>query len=174
MVNMKDQVSVLMDGELDESESRLLLSSLLRDDELRQAWRDYHLVGAVLRNEPLLTTDITAHVMAALESEPVILAPRNLSRGGRSDRSHGWMAMAASVAGMAFVGWMALIPPDSPSARTIAVSPVMAVVAESAPAQSARLQEYLVAHQAYSPRMSPQGGTRYVRTVSAQRSEGGR
>lgn len=173
---MNDQLSALMDGELDDADSRQLIATLARDPQSRQAWHDYHLIGAALRNESFLDSDMTAKVMAALEDEPVVLAPRNLSGARRADTGHGWMALAASMAGVTFVGWIALAPPSS-----ITVSGAMATkqkapiaVAESGTTQSARLQEYLVAHQAHSPSMSPQGGTRYVRTVSAQRMEGGR
>jgi len=173
---MNDQLSALMDGELDDAESRQIYTSLARDPETRQAWHDYHLLGAALRNEPYLATDLTARVMAALEDEPVVLAPRNRSRVGRTDSGHGWMALAASVAGVAFVGWIALAPPSSTTSGAVVASVQKApvVVAESGTTQAARLQEYLVAHQAHSPSMSPQGGARYVRTVSAQHLEGGR
>jgi sigma-E factor negative regulatory protein RseA len=177
MVSMNDQLSALMDGELDDAESRQIYTSLARDPESRRAWHDYHLLGAALRNEPYLATDLTAKVMAALETEPVVLAPRNLSRSGRADKGHGWMALAASVAGVVFVGWIALAPPSSSTTAGAVVASMKkppVVVAESGTMQAARLQEYLVAHQAHSPSMSPQGGTRYVRTVSAQRMEGGR
>ena len=174
---MNDQLSALMDGELDDAESRQILTSLVRDPESHQAWHDYHLLGAALRNEPYLATDLTARVMAALEDEPVVLAPRNLPRVDRANSGHGWMALAASVAGVAFVGWIALAPPSSSTnagAVLASIQKAPVVVAESGTMQAARLQEYLVAHQAHSPSMSPQGGTRYVRTVSAQHLEGGR
>lgn len=174
---MNDQLSALMDGELDDADSRQAFATLARDPQARRAWHDYHLLGAALRNEPYLATDLTAKVMAALEDEPVVLAPRNLARSGRADKGHGWMALAASMAGVAFVGWIALAPPSSTKtsgAMVAAMKTPPVVVAESGTAQAARLQEYLVAHQAHSPSMSPQGGNRYVRTVSAQRLEGGR
>lgn len=174
---MNDQLSALMDGELDDANSRQLVATLARDPESRQAWYDYHLVGAALRNEPFLDTDLTATVMAALEDEPVILAPRNLPGARGTDRGHGWMALAASLAGVIFVGWIALAPPSPiavPGTIAAAKQKTPIAVAESSTKQAARLQEYLVAHQAHAPSMSPQGGTRYVRTVSAQRMEGGR
>lgn len=109
---MKQRLSALLDGELEATESRTLLSDMQHDPALRAAWNEYRLMGDALRAEPALPTEMVAKVMAALEGEPVILAPR--PQGGASWRRHvvhhPALALAASVSGVAVVAWLAFAP----------------------------------------------------------------
>jgi len=86
-------------------------------------------------------------------------------------------ALAASIAAVALVGWMALAP--RPASVELAKTPiggphdVPALVRQPVPAlvrqpltEAAR--DYLIAHQVYSPRNSLQGVAPYVRSVSAE------
>ncbi|HRH71530.1 MAG TPA: sigma-E factor negative regulatory protein, partial [Zoogloea sp.] len=49
---MKEKVSALLDGALDEAASVRMLDSLKRDAGLRREWERYSLIGDVLRDEP--------------------------------------------------------------------------------------------------------------------------
>ena len=46
---MKNQLSALIDGELDPQEAEHLFTALKVDAEMKGAWRQYHLIGDVLR-----------------------------------------------------------------------------------------------------------------------------
>jgi sigma-E factor negative regulatory protein RseA len=170
---MKPELSALLDGELESHEARGILASLRDDESLRVAWSDYHLVGDALRDEGALACDVTARVMARLQSEPVVLAPRSIAQAG-------WwrplMALAASLAGVAVVGWLAFAPQERDalppavvatvaSAQPAASAPVMPVNA-TADSSGSQMQEYLAAHQAYAGGLQFQGSTQQIRTVS--------
>lgn len=163
---MKAQVSALTDGELEGEDIATSLAELRRSQELRTIWSDSHLIGAALRGEKELAVDVTARVMAALELEPTVLAPATRRR---LDWHRPALAMAASAAGVAMVAWLALgsasAPVVLPQAKAVAPSRVAQVAAP-------RMQEYLVAHQAYAPGGDIVGGARHIRTVSE--SSGGR
>ena len=173
---MKSRLSALMDGELEVHELVPVLDALARTESLRDEWSHYQVIGDALRQEPELGIDLSAGVMAALQNEPTVLAPANhVDRSLVSDdrQWRGMMAMAASIAGVATVAWMAfsqapLAPSQAESSRVaLRQAPVLPVAMAKPP--SGRMQEYLVAHQTYSPGGQMQSGTRYIRTVSAGR-----
>lgn len=163
---MKTRISALMDGELEQHEIAETLQALRRDEELRAEWRDGQLIGAALRGERRLDLDVTARVMAAIDMEPTVMAPA-------PRRPSAWqrpaLALAASAAGVAVVAWLALAPgdPGMPAGAgglagaKPAQAPILAQ-AQSTP----RLQEYLVAHQAYAPSGVIGGAARNIRTVA--------
>lgn len=155
---MKTQLSALMDGELEDHEKAAAFDGLRRNEELRRQWSDGQMIAAALRDEPNLAFDVTARVMAALEQEPTVLAPRPSTR---RDWMRPALALAATVAGVAVVAWLGLGPLAEP-AQVAQVTPRV-VAATTVPA-APRMQEYLVAHQAHGALV---GGTRNIRTVSA-------
>lgn len=167
---MTKELSALLDGELEAHETSALWSELKSDRQLAGRWRDYQLIRDALRREENLAADIGAKVMSELELEPTVLAPR---AGRRADRMPGTvMALAASVAGVAVVGWLALAPQQGPRevpAVARAVMPQGPVsLASSQAAQGAQeYREYLLAHQANAPGLHMQGGAQHIRTVSA-------
>ncbi len=50
---LRESMSAVIDGEADEFEVRRVLDEVEHDDELREKWHRYHLLGAVLRGESL-------------------------------------------------------------------------------------------------------------------------
>lgn len=159
---MKKELSILLDDELDTYQHQPLLTALRNDPELRATMANYLLIGDALRGLPNLTTDLTANVMARLQNEPTVLAPpaRRSSRVLRDVA-----ALAASLSGVAVVAWLALSPPVSPTLTpTVAQAKKPDVIATSE-----RMQEYLMAHQAYAPSSRIQGGASYIRTISVSR-----
>jgi len=167
-----EKISQLMDGELGEHESRLQIRRLEQDGELVQAWATYHLIRDVLRDEAGIGAGFAQHVCERLQHEPAVVAPytRGIARAVRHT-----LPLAAAVAGVAIVGWLALTPPPpavkAPSLMTesapLAVSKEAprAVPRPLAPADG-QMNEYLLAHQEYSPTTAMQGVASYVRTVS--------
>lgn len=159
---MKSNLSAFLDDELEGHQQERVLAAMAGDEALRQTWDSYHLIGDALRRVPALDRRLTPRVMERLQSEPALLAPR----GRRSEHPvRALLALAATAAGVALVAWVALGPqrpvPTPPTALRNPPAP-----AASAPA-GGRLQEYMVAHQAYSPANRILGGTAYVRAVSA-------
>ena len=168
---MSEKISALMDGELEAHEQRGSHAELSREGEALKAWRIYHLVGDALRDTALLSAGFSARMEAKLAEEPTVLAPRVPQAGSRMR----WRAMsvAASVAAAALVAGMWFAPqsrmqrgpevalaPAKPPGK-----PAVEVPTPNVPLPSAA-GDYLLAHQAYSPRGNLQGVAPYVRTVS--------
>ena len=161
---MRDRISAVMDGELDDRAAADVIDALGRDDDALQAWRTYHLIGDALRDSRMLSAGVARRVARQLATEPTVLAPRRIPAQPRA-----WYALAAGLAAVALVGWMAFAPPQAP------VAPVAQQAAvPQAPVQvplPSGTDDYLLAHQQFSPRVSLQGMAPYVRTVSEQLQE---
>lgn len=67
--NNQEQLSCLMDGELDRNTTRFLLRRLAADVGMRDAWRRYHVVRACLHGDRVATGDLSGRVAAALTDE---------------------------------------------------------------------------------------------------------
>lgn len=156
---MKTELSALLDGEMQNQQAQALLSALKADENLRDTWCEYQLIGDALRGEPQLASDITARVMGELEEEPVVLAPPRQQGTWRGSV----LALAASLAGVTVVGWLALSPAAPvPEPQTLARVERLTLPPEAERA----MQGYLVAHQANLSELNLRGGTQNIRTVS--------
>jgi|GEM_PF-3517819 len=72
-VDKREQLSALMDGQLNEQESQNILNALLNDAELKATWKELCHVRSVYQNkldDKLLKGDISGNVSAILENEP--------------------------------------------------------------------------------------------------------
>jgi sigma-E factor negative regulatory protein RseA len=171
---MKATISAMMDGELDEGAFTQTVDALSRDGEAFEAWRTYHLISDAMRDSPVLSPDFSARLTERLVSEATVLAPARFPPKER----RAWFALsaAASIAAVGLVGWMAFGPQQAaplavPVAQTpqavqptaVAASRVAAPVMVPPPVSA---NDYLLAHQGFSPRLSLQGMVPYVRTVS--------
>jgi sigma-E factor negative regulatory protein RseA len=165
---MKENISALMDGELDERASMEALHALRGEGEALDIWRTYHLIGDAMRDTRLLSAGFTARVAERLAAEPTVLAPVK-----RQPVQRFALAAAAGVAGVALVGWMAFAPqPQAPQIakmQTLVPAPAMAAVPLPPSAN-----DYLLAHQGFSPRVFLQGMAPYVRTVAEHPESGGK
>jgi sigma-E factor negative regulatory protein RseA len=171
---MKERLSALMDGELDDKSAAEVLQALGSDREAVRTWRTYQLISDAMRENRLLSADFAARLAGQLAAEPTVFAPRALREGSRA-QSRAWFALsvAASLAGVALVGWMALAPqPQTIPASTPA--PVAQMQPEPKPnivPLPTTANDYLLAHQGFSPRISLQGMAPYARTVAEQAVE---
>lgn len=154
-----------MDGELDRHDEKILFDALKRDPKLRERWQSYQLIGAALKGETDSVRDITASVMDALQDEPVAFAPKVLPRQPWHRTA---LALAATLAGVAVVGWMALGPQDNLSpVRSERLAQRVPAAVQPVRQASRDMQEYLVAHQAHASSLQFRGGTENIRTVAA-------
>jgi len=158
---MKDQISALMDDELDVESSEHLFKALASNHELDACWSTYHLVGDVMRGETLLRPDFQARLMQRLESEPTVLSPKRRILPKPSFV----LSAAASLAAVLFVGWMVMLQQIQ--------SPLESLEQPAAIAQNnvspESMNEYLLAHH----ELSPEGGMQpayYVRSVAYEAS----
>ena len=168
---MNDGISALMDGEVDEKSAAQAIEALARDTEAVRAWRTYHLIGDAMRGGLLLSERFTERVAQRLAAEPTVVAPRVAPR--RPPESRRWFtlsAAAASFAAVALVGWMAFAPqtPLAPVPVAQVQTPVEKPVLVPLPNAA---NDYLLAHQGFSPRVSLQGMAPYVLTVAEHPAE---
>jgi len=141
---MKDRISALMDGELGEREAGDAIGLLTSDAQARDTWRTYHLIGDAMR-----------------EGRSVVALRRPAANAPRWRVTLPAMAVAAAVA---LVSWVAFAPlqqnqPLPPAPVAEAKPPAIVPPPRAA-------NDYLLAHQGFSPRVALQGMTAYVRTVS--------
>lgn len=173
-----DKLSALMDGELGEHEARAEIARLKEEPQLGRTWSDYHLIGDVLRGEPTLSPRFNERFSARLAAEPTVLAPRR--RPARKLATYA-LSAAASLSAVAMVAWVALSTGnvstvgDAEIARAPAVLPVPASLPQAASLPSdGSLNEYILAHQGFSPSTAIQGVTPYIRSVAARQIPGTR
>ena len=131
---MKEQISALMDDELSTDSLDHLFTAVKSDDNLGECWATYHLIGDVMRGNPMMKPDFKQQLMQKLETEPAVLAPRNIRR----ERRPMMWSIAASAAAVMFVGWVVLQQQAPENANA---APVVEI-AQNIPS------EYLQAHQA--------------------------
>lgn len=171
---MKQHISALMDGELFDEEAEAVFDKLKRNPEGHGDWMMYHLIGDALRQPDHVHADISASMRERLQAEPTVLAPR-----GRAANRARWFAIsaAASVMALSVVAWLSAKVAPSASAPEMAAVQQSANVAvfqqpgnirpASLPARRS-VNDYLMAHQEFSPDNNVQDAASYIHTVAGQ------
>ena len=160
---MKEKISALMDGQLEDSEYDSCLKTLKLDRDSRASWDLYHLIGDAMRGHTAGT--LTPGFAKLLEAEPVVLAPKRKTTP--SKQTARWaLSAAASLAAVGFVGWMAY-PFFGTPAEHIATAQPRSTPAEIRvmPVQQ-DMDDYRLAHQRFSSGFGMSGVAPYVRNVS--------
>ncbi len=106
MSNKSSQnVSELMDGELEKDCSKFLLKRMQSDDQLSQTWDNYHLMRSYLQqqNDAPLMHDLGAQVMAKIKQEQVV------AESPADNRLHAWFKPLLGSAIAASVAWLAVL-----------------------------------------------------------------
>lgn len=154
---MKQQLSALVDGEVDVERCEHIFLAAKSSGEVAQAWRDYHVIRDVMRDDCWMESDMTSRIMAQLDDEPTMLAPQALSMSDkvthirpRFDRFT-W-SIAASIAAAFFVGIFVLNQP--------AVAPDVQIADNVT-------DQYVVAHHNYAPNSA----TYYMQNVAYNAGE---
>jgi len=158
---MKKEISALMDGEIFEDEAETLLDRIGRGTDAHKDWEVYHLIGDVLRQPDHIHCDLSAKVRERMRDEPTVLAPRShtVKRNVRTFA----LSAAASLAAVGVVAWMS----QQIGSETL---PQMAFQNNAMRPVSVQIQprsnDYLMAHQEFSPSTDMNGGASYIRMVS--------
>jgi len=160
---MNENISRLMDGELDAGELDGVCASFRQSDAMA-TWTCYHVIGESLRGTPTLAIACEERFAVRLAAEPTVLAPRARPASGPVTWA---FAAAATIAAITVVGWTAMsVVGDPPTA--------VAKAGEAAAVSAARVRpsvvpaDYLLAHQEYSPAAAIQGVGPYLRAVGTQ------
>ena len=161
-----DRISAFMDGESGQTETRQSMQRLKQDDECCETWATYHLIGDMMRGAPVLRDDFMARFQAQMKDEPTQLAPRlTLRKSANLALSMVFtdnpLSPQGQVASALKIEETAVASADSPT-------PLVAAVKQG------KVNEYLMAHQEFSPSTAFQGVAPYVRTVSGSNDGDGR
>jgi sigma-E factor negative regulatory protein RseA len=163
---MGEQISRLMDGELEGAEADAALRELKCPDGMA-SWVCYHVIGDALRRSGEPVPGFSARFAARLDAEPTVLAPKPK----HVPRLPLVWAAAASVAAVLVVGSVAvstLDPQPTAIAKAREANAVRAAQAKPQPLPP----DYLLAHQEYSPTTQIQGVGPYLRAVAAGAADG--
>jgi sigma-E factor negative regulatory protein RseA len=167
---MTREISELMDGELDATAAQALISRSKGASPLDEDWALYHLIGDTIRQQAFFSPRLLEQVSARLAAEPTVLVPRTRFGGQKFLRYAAAAAAAAAVVAVAWIGIQAV--GDAPGPQMASVQEPAARPA-SVPMPT-RINDYLLAHQEYSPSSVVHGVAPYVRTVSMTPEAGGR
>ncbi len=140
---MTQEISALMDGELDTAEVDGIIKACRGNEGHRDAWRCYHLIGDLLRQEYGYRPGIEERVLGQLRNEPTVLAPRR--RAWLPSLPRIALAAAASVATVSAVAWLVL-QETSPPLTLVSVTQAPAVQ----PVAVSHVEDYLRAHREFS------------------------
>jgi negative regulator of sigma E activity len=154
-----EEISLLIDGELEPVRADAVVTSLCRAEGLA-TWVCNHVIGDAVRGVASRGLD-SRRFIELFAAEPTVLAPPR-----RSPAPHAIaLALAATVAAVSVVGWVALTTMPTPVAAI--ASARQAVGVRAADARPAVDNEYVLVHQEYSPTNAIQGIGPYLRAVAA-------
>jgi len=163
---MNDNISRLMDSDLDDVEFERLCAELKTDASM-ETWASYHAIGDHLRGTAGVTRGFGQRFAATLAAEPTVLAPA-AARVTRqlAPAPFAW-AVAATLAAVTVVGWTAFSMVDVPPTAVAKAREAATVRAAQVKPAADVPSEYLVAHQEYSPATAIQGGSMYLRSAAS-------
>ncbi|MCC2682176.1 MAG: anti sigma-E protein RseA [Nitrosospira multiformis] len=175
-----------MDGELDADDASVVIEQFKNAEELREHWVAYHLISDALGQSEVKPLDITRRVNARLVAEPTVFAVSSATLPYPAPkRRPGAYAAAASIAAAMVGGWIILQTTQesdllrqnlaanrtSPSASAATIAPVatypaIPAKASIAASESAEINDYLLAHQQFSPSTTMHGAIPFMRTAA--------
>jgi len=162
---MEENLSALVDSELGADALGALVGLVGADHQLARRWADYHLIGDVLRGTGMCPFEVERFRLALAAEATVFVPP---ARGGRWTASvplRRSLSFAAAAVAVVLVGWMAW-PMVQRAPATGDKSAASHAFAESGGIPSAHgVEDYLLAHQRFSPSFAMQGAAPYVRFV---------
>ncbi|MGM0594514.1 MAG: sigma-E factor negative regulatory protein [Pseudomonadota bacterium] len=171
----REWISALADGELSGTRLGETLKQLSTERSLQQSWSRYHLIRDTLHSnlEAELDTRLSERISAALEREPVLLAPQRQRRSWL--RHAAGIAVAASVTGVAVLGVQQLnreqgaAPPQMAEVmqpnNVVRLDSAEGAATEPNKQDRRNLAPYLVNHSEYALSSGMHGMLPYARVV---------
>jgi sigma-E factor negative regulatory protein RseA len=152
---MKQDISSLMDGELDPHDADRIMKACCADQGHKDTWNVYHAIGEAIRGQCPRSLDRPARVMEAVSREPTVIGGprRNLFE---TTLGRVALAAAASVATIGVVSWIGTQggAPGAPAplmanggTAASSIKPVANTATVPAVPANVDVQEYLTAHR---------------------------
>lgn len=174
---LKEQISALVDGELEGPEQDRIIRQIEQDPQLQHQWERYNLISDALNSHLTgnVRHNLAARVSDALVHEPIVFAPQRKKKHVKDAVKHvAGMAVAASVAVVVVLSVQPEAPVTSVQSTQVATVPApndwVRVSGthwdlQSQPAVESKLNSYLVNHSEYTLSTGMQGVIPYVRIV---------
>ena len=147
---MTEQISSLMDGELEAQDAERVIRSCCADEDQKATWLLYHAIGDAMRGHAPRHLARPERVIAALQAQPTVLAPRPRIATTAFKVA---FAAAASVATVAVVAWIGLQGGTAERADAVVakgasnIQPVANKTTVAQPPAAVDEQAYLTAHR---------------------------
>jgi hypothetical protein len=157
-MNRNEQISAMLDGELDEVELKFLLNAIGAEEA--QTWQGYCAVSDLIRSSEMIafhSPDLLARIESSIQNEPTVIAPvlavqlerqTAFQRVFTASRSRRLLASMAAVGFFSFALNQAIPPVDS----QVQMVRTQAIENTFTDAELALWQEYFMAHQQNSIR----------------------
>lgn len=165
---MSEKISALVDNELSEFERARVIKDLGARSDLASVWSNYHLIGCVIRQEPILPLiELPDRVAEKLDQESAPSISRFSMKGG--------LAIAASVCAVLITGWLIFSPGNqiqpqgqvsSSSANELAFSDYGTRWEGADPQLEDTLNAFLVEHGEFTGASSMNGLVAYAKFVA--------
>ena len=172
---MSEQLSALIDSELNEFERAQVFKEMNRDRRLSELWSRYHTIGLAMRRETIVCTkDLADRVSTRLEGEQGPASATGQPQRRPLWRSPGALAAAASVAGVLLVGGLVVeyqgstqnTAQDSATGAQIAATDQATRWEGTDPRVADELNALLVEHGEFTSASGMNGLTAYTKFVA--------
>ena len=140
-----ENLSALIDGELSDDMAGLGIRQLSQNEAQLSRHHEYIAIGDAMRGLNVQHSDFTQRVMAALEKEPVVLAPV----AKKSERRPTLWLAAATAAAITWGIWQSN-PRDEINPQLAAAQQPASQVTQLPANQSLEAMPYLAAHQDFA------------------------
>jgi sigma-E factor negative regulatory protein RseA len=167
-----------MDGELDKQDASSIIEVLIRNDDLQEEWKTYHLIGDALRHSSRLSINISSGVNQRLEIEPTVFSPYTSDIPKQQKYKVFAFAMAASVIAM-ISGWVIMhdlyeprqiiVAEHSNNNSNLNAASMMVLSPTSVrnyPYSPVEMNDYLFVHREFSPGTAMRGQVTNVHAVT--------
>ncbi|UJP05025.1 MAG: sigma-E factor negative regulatory protein [Nitrosomonas sp.] len=185
---MKNKVSELMDGELDQHDSAHVIEAIKKNHELWEDWNTYHLIGDSLRRSSFLSMNTSSNISQKLKTEPTVLSPKTSSNSEQKQKYKVFaFSAAASVIAM-IAGGIAMNHLYEPRQMIIAEQQhkqdlnnrAMPLMISTPPAvhhfayPPVEINDYLFVHREFSPGITARNHVTNINSVSEYHERYGR
>lgn len=165
---MTEQISALIDDELTDEEVMRALHSMQSSKQAMDAWSQYHLIGDAMRSSAMLSAEFKQNLMQRLDAEPTVLAPNAVQSRistfavAKNSRLPVKWSIAASVAAVMVVGWVAMHEQTQPANAVAPIALARVELPQADTSEQSIPAEYLMAHQSSAPSAS----SHYIQSAS--------